>query len=324
MPVSVITAPISGGTQTIPPSPCPAPLVSVGIPTYNRPEGLARTLEYITRQTYQNLEILVSDNCSPDPRVREVVEELRVRDSRIKYFRQTTNLGPSKNFEFVLHAATADYFMWAADDDHWEPGFISALVNLLETRPECIVAFCNFDAINSLGERIDSYPNFFPLMQEYSGKSLGVRLRHYLAQEEAQGKANILYGLYRRSALLVGGGIRIWGLGTWGADMLIAFRMLALGDLALCSDLLFHVGVGDRAASVSSVRNDPGTGRRLLNGSRKILQGAKGVSMNLGYFSGYVRLSLLARGLSIWERLSLVRLALARFFAVTKNQLGFR
>ena len=45
------------------------PLVSVGIPTYNRPEGLRRTLECITKQTYKNLEIIVSNNCSSGPEI---------------------------------------------------------------------------------------------------------------------------------------------------------------------------------------------------------------------------------------------------------------
>ena len=40
------------------------PMVTVGIPTFNRPEGLERTLACITKQTYTNLEIIVSDNCS--------------------------------------------------------------------------------------------------------------------------------------------------------------------------------------------------------------------------------------------------------------------
>lgn len=318
------SAPTPDGAQISPPSPRSAPLVSVGIPTYNRPSGLARTLECITRQTYTNLEILVSDNCSPDPRVREVVDRFCGRDPRVKYFRQTTNIGPSLNFAYVLHAATAEYFMWAADDDHWEPGFVSALVNLLETRPECVVAFCNFDAIDTLGQTIDSYPDFLPLMQEYSGKSLAVRLRRYLAQEESHGKANLIYGLYRRAALLDGGGVKAWGLGTWGADMLIAFRMLAMGDLALCPDRLFHVGVGDRAASVRSVRDGEQDGSWLLNHCGQVLRIAKALSLNVGYFSGYVRILFVAEGLSIRERLSLVLLVLARLLASTTKRLGLR
>ena len=42
-------------------------LVSIGIPIYNQPESLEKTLNSITKQTYQNLEIIISDNHSPGP-----------------------------------------------------------------------------------------------------------------------------------------------------------------------------------------------------------------------------------------------------------------
>lgn len=98
-------------------------LVSVGIPTYNRPEGLKRTLECITKQTYKNLEIIVSDNCSPNLKVKEVVRKFQIKDNRIKYFRQSKNIY-GNNFLFVLEKATAEYFMWAADDDSWDSQYI--------------------------------------------------------------------------------------------------------------------------------------------------------------------------------------------------------
>lgn len=59
------------------------PLVSVGIPTYNRPEGLRQTLECITRQTYKNLEIIVSDNCSLESETEAIVREFMAKDSHI-------------------------------------------------------------------------------------------------------------------------------------------------------------------------------------------------------------------------------------------------
>ncbi|MEL6166686.1 MAG: glycosyltransferase, partial [Cyanobacteria bacterium J06628_3] len=42
------------------------PLVSIIIPTYNRPEYLNLALASAVQQTYQNIEIIVSDNCSPE------------------------------------------------------------------------------------------------------------------------------------------------------------------------------------------------------------------------------------------------------------------
>src|ERR1700688_2286292 len=100
------------------------PLVSVGIPTYNRPVGLRRTLEFICGQTYSNIEIIVSDNASLDPGTKSVAEEFAARDERIKYFRQRANIGAMENFRFVLAKASGDYFMWAADDDEWDPRFV--------------------------------------------------------------------------------------------------------------------------------------------------------------------------------------------------------
>lgn len=100
------------------------PLVSVGIPTYNRPEGLKKTLECITGQTYKNLEIIVSDNCSPNPDVEKVVNEFISYDQRIKYFRHSENKEVMNNFQFVRGQATGDYFMWAADDDWFDVHYI--------------------------------------------------------------------------------------------------------------------------------------------------------------------------------------------------------
>ena len=48
------------------------PLVTVGVLAYNRPKGLQRTLQCMMAQSYPNLEIIVSDNCSSDPAVKKV------------------------------------------------------------------------------------------------------------------------------------------------------------------------------------------------------------------------------------------------------------
>lgn len=113
------------------------PLVSVGIPTFNRPSGLRRTLQQICDQTYKNIEIIVSDNASPDPATRAVVEEFAARDHRIKSFQQSKNIGANENFRFVLRQASGEYFMWAADDDEWSPTFIERCVSVAS--PVCSV-----------------------------------------------------------------------------------------------------------------------------------------------------------------------------------------
>jgi glycosyltransferase involved in cell wall biosynthesis len=104
------------------------PLVTVGIPTYNRPDGLRRALECVTGQTYRNLEILISDNASPGDETQSVVDSFMRNDSRIIYVRHPINKGAYFNFKFVLDRARGDYFMWFADDDACDSEFVSELV----------------------------------------------------------------------------------------------------------------------------------------------------------------------------------------------------
>ena len=77
------------------------PTFSVIIPTFNRPEGLRRTLECIRNQTYRNLEILVSDNCSDTTETRAVALAHQQSDSRVRYHRQERNIGLEANFKLV-------------------------------------------------------------------------------------------------------------------------------------------------------------------------------------------------------------------------------
>ncbi len=107
------------------------PLVSIGIPTYNRPDGLLRTIQQMVAQTYSNLEIIVSNNCSPNPTVAQLSDRCAALDTRIKVVHQPENLGILKNFQYVLNHTSADYFMWAADDDEWHPDFIKTCVEAM-------------------------------------------------------------------------------------------------------------------------------------------------------------------------------------------------
>lgn len=117
------------------------PLVSVGIPCYNRPDGLKRTLDCILGQTYKNLEIIISDNCSQNPEMKIIGETYCSRDERIRYIRQPENKGALNNFKFVLKEAKGEYFMWAADDDEWLPEFIEANVNNIKDAGSCFTGY---------------------------------------------------------------------------------------------------------------------------------------------------------------------------------------
>jgi glycosyltransferase involved in cell wall biosynthesis len=109
------------------------PLVTVGIPTYGRPELLRRALTSVANQDYPNLEVLVADNASPGDATSRVVDACRESIPGIRYDRHEENIGPLRNFMYLLGAARGTYFMWLADDDEISPSYIISLVQALES-----------------------------------------------------------------------------------------------------------------------------------------------------------------------------------------------
>lgn len=91
------------------------PLVSIAIPTYNRADSyLKDALNSALAQTYPNVEIIVSDNASTD-HTETLVKELK--DPRIRYFKQSRNIGMLNNSNFCLEQAQGAYFLLLCDDD---------------------------------------------------------------------------------------------------------------------------------------------------------------------------------------------------------------
>jgi len=131
-------------------------LVSVGLPTYNLPRQLRKALDCLINQTYVNLEIIVSNDCSPNPETYEILNEYKKKDSRICVYSQQTNLGIYHNFWFVLQKATGKYFMYAQEDDLWEPDFIETLVRQLESHPEQVMAMSATNRIDEDGTYFDT------------------------------------------------------------------------------------------------------------------------------------------------------------------------
>ncbi|HMJ48434.1 MAG TPA: glycosyltransferase family 2 protein [Ferruginibacter sp.] len=111
------------------------PLVTIGLPTYNRPLGLQKCLETIVSQSYKNLEIIISDNCSTDECVQQVIQAFAAKDARIKHFRQPVNIGLEGNFNFVYTKASAALFTWMSDDDHFDTNYVFECVKFLQANP---------------------------------------------------------------------------------------------------------------------------------------------------------------------------------------------
>ena len=122
-----------------------SPLVSVAMPTFNRPEYLRRALEGVLAQTYTNLEILVGDNGNSSV-TREIVESLN--DPRITYIGREKNLGMALNVLSLFKQGHGEYFCVLADDDFWGEQFIAKLVTALEQNPKAGMAFSDYFVVD--------------------------------------------------------------------------------------------------------------------------------------------------------------------------------
>ena len=110
--------------------------VSILIPTYNQSAYLSEAITSALKQTYKNLEVIVSDDGSTD-NTSKVVKQFLV-DTRLKYFRNDNNIGRVKNYrKGLFDLATGDYFLnLDADDYLTSPNFVEDAVKILEGYPD--------------------------------------------------------------------------------------------------------------------------------------------------------------------------------------------
>ena len=113
------------------------PLVSIGIPTFNRGSQLENIVRIVLSQTYSNLQVIVVDNNSSDYSSLESLDRLsRLNDDRLEIYRNKNNLGVLRNAHEALGYAKGKYFTWISDDDWRAPTFIESLVSALESNSQ--------------------------------------------------------------------------------------------------------------------------------------------------------------------------------------------
>ncbi len=113
------------------------PVVSVLLPTFNRPLYLAKALDSIVRQSYRNLQIIVVNDGGSD--VTGVVESFN--DPRIVFINRRQNRGLPFTLNEALARVQGKYVCYLGDDDIYYPHHVGTLVDTLESRNDCTVAY---------------------------------------------------------------------------------------------------------------------------------------------------------------------------------------
>jgi glycosyltransferase involved in cell wall biosynthesis len=128
--------------------------VSICIPLYNHKNFIGRCIDSVLNQTYQNIEIIVSDDNSSDNGV-DLVEN--IKDSRIKIIKNKINLGPSVNINKAVENAVGDYIIVLASDDMLYSDTIDKYLQKTLESPEALLYFGWFQTIDQNDIEIDSY-----------------------------------------------------------------------------------------------------------------------------------------------------------------------
>jgi glycosyltransferase involved in cell wall biosynthesis len=133
------------------------PLVTIAIPTHNRADTyFPRALQSALSQTYPNLEIIVSDNCSTD-HTRALVTS--IDDPRLKYFRHELNIRPVDNFNFCFRQAKGSYVLLLHDDDMIDHDFVASCMRAATGDTEVGIIRSGTRLIDNEGKVIAEIPN---------------------------------------------------------------------------------------------------------------------------------------------------------------------
>ena len=119
------------------------PLVSICVPTYNRAAYLRQSLQTICAQKYRPLEILISDNASTDE-TEGICRRLESSDARIRYIRQSRNIGLYGNHNFCIQESRGAFVCLLHDDDQHHPEMISRYVAFLLRHPDVGIVCSNW------------------------------------------------------------------------------------------------------------------------------------------------------------------------------------
>ncbi|WP_447968809.1 glycosyltransferase family 2 protein [Nitrospira sp. M1] len=126
------------------------PSITIGLPTYNAEKFLEETLDSLLEQTFQDFEIIISDNASTD-RTESICQTYVARDSRIRYVRNEKNLGAAFNYNQTFELSVGEYFKWAAADDLCAPSYIEKCITALERRQEAVLCYSHTTLIDEYG-----------------------------------------------------------------------------------------------------------------------------------------------------------------------------
>jgi glycosyltransferase involved in cell wall biosynthesis len=204
------------------------PVVTIGLPVFNGAKYLKLSLDSILAQTFNDFELILSDNASSDE-TQLICQEYALRDNRIKYHRNKCNVGIAANHNIVLGLSTGKYFKWAAYDDILAPTFLEECVKVLDNNSSIVICQSKTGQIDKTGQITGYYEfGFYPSsrIDKRFANIISMRNEAYL----------LLLGLIRTSELR-----QTKGMGNYiSADRALLGELSLYGSITVIPNILFY------------------------------------------------------------------------------------
>lgn len=215
------------------------PRVSIGLPVYNGEHYISETLDSLINQTYKDFELIISDNASTDG-TEQICLSYSKRDERIRYFRNSINLGAAKNYQLAFEPSLGKYFRWANSDDLFAPDSLLRCVEILDREPKVILVYPKTKFIDEHGRFISENEDNLNLQSN----SVSERFIQLFERLEY---VNAIYGLMRTDILRKTGLIRNF----IGGDIPLMAELTLYGKFWEIPEFLFFRRFHPKALSSS-------------------------------------------------------------------------
>ena len=231
---------------------CKAPLVSIMIPTYNRPTYFRETLESALSQTYPNVEVIVCDN-STDDRTEDLMQAYWA-DVRVRYIRNREAKTKEENFMPFEYLAQGEYLQWCMDDDILLPDKITLMVDAFLSEPTATLVTSVRGVIDGEGRYLGQWKGLPPICGTY-GCFSGATIGHAMLMELGNFLGEPSAVLFRRRDLVH----HYWRAQARGyqciSDCVMWLELLEKGDAVIFARplSLFRIHGGQEGRQADSV-----------------------------------------------------------------------
>lgn len=213
------------------------PKVSVLMAVYNGEKYLKESIESILNQTFNDLELIIVDDCSTDE-TTNILHQYAAQDQRLKFIRNEINIGPYASANQGLKLARGEYIARQDSDDISLLNRLEKQVHFLDNHPDVVLVSSLIELTDAAGNPIKVIPDVFePDLIDW-----------YLLFEHYPGGHSQF--MFRRVPFMEMGGYT--ETYRYGQDYVLCCRLAEVGKLAILPEVLLKLRLHDE--SISAVK----------------------------------------------------------------------